>query len=143
MIHVELLSDGLSAILLDTTAFHPVDTAWPDQPADHGTITTEAQGTQAIGNIARIDVDVAYRAALGNPAFDSLAIRTSRIGPHHSVDIYRIGKSLRRKGCIPTSLDDLDAVANQINAQLAQCVDAGGAVRRHHLVHCNRSRRCA
>ena len=192
VIHVELLSDGLSAVLLDTTAFHPVDTAWPDQPADHGTITTEARGTQAIvdavtggihdgqlflgadlpvrtgtdgwvfvvahivdgpapaiGDIARIDVDVAYRAALsvahtachlaalaldaalaaawskpvsadalGNPAFDTLAIRTSRIG-----------KSLRRRGFIPTSLDDLDTVANQINAQLAQWVDAGGAVR--------------
>ena len=203
VIHVELLSDGASAVLLDTTAFHPIDTAWPDQPADQGTLTTEAQGTRAIvdavtggihdgqlflgadlpvrtgtdgwvfvvahivdgpapaiGDIARIDVDVAYRTALsiahtachlaalaldaalaaawskpvsadalGNPAFDSLAIRSSRISPHHSVDIYRIGKSLRRKGFIPSSLDDLDAVANQINAQLAQWVDAGGAVR--------------
>src|SRR5687768_17501039 len=47
VLHVERLSDGRSAILLDTTAFHPVDTAWPDQPADRGTITTTA-GEQPI-----------------------------------------------------------------------------------------------
>ena len=64
VIHVELLSDGLSAVLPETTAFHPVDTAWPDQRADHDSITTEAQGTQAVGDIARIDIDVAHRAAL-------------------------------------------------------------------------------
>lgn len=47
VLHVEPLSDGRSAVLLDTTAFHPVDTAWPDQPADQGTITTTA-GTQPV-----------------------------------------------------------------------------------------------
>lgn len=47
VLHVEPLSDGRSAVLLDTTAFHPVDTAWPDQPSDRGTITTTA-GTQPV-----------------------------------------------------------------------------------------------
>ncbi|MET3935672.1 metal-dependent hydrolase [Arthrobacter sp. OAP107] len=202
VLHVEPLSDGRSAVLLDTTAFHPVDTAWPDQPADRGTITTTA-GTQpvvdgltggirdgelhlgadlpvrtgtegwtfvvahiiagpppAVGESAQIDVDQNYRAALsaahtachlaalaldsalstawskpaptdalGNPAFDALAIQRSRIDAHRSTDIYRIGKSLRRKGFAPTSLDNLSAVAERVNAQLTQWIKAGGAVR--------------
>lgn len=36
--------------------------------------------------------------ALGAPDFDKLAITSSRIFAHGSVDHYRLGKSLRRKG---------------------------------------------
>lgn len=36
VLHVEPMGEGRSAVLLDTTAAHPVDTAWPDQPADRG-----------------------------------------------------------------------------------------------------------
>lgn len=202
VLHVEPLPDGRSAVLLDTTAFHPVDTAWPDQPADRGTITTTAgahpivdgvtggirdgelrlganlpvrTGTEgwtfvvahimegpppAVGEPAQIDVDQDYRAALsaahtachlaalaldaalsaawskpaptdalGNPAFDALAIQRSRIDAHRSTDTYRIGKSLRRKGFSPTSLDDPSAVAERVDAQLARWIEAGGAVR--------------
>lgn len=202
VLHVEPLFDGRSAVLLDTTAFHPVDTAWPDQPADRGTITTSA-GTQlivdgvtggirdgelhlgadmpvrtgtegwtfvvahiiegqppAVGESVQVDVDQDRRAALsaahtdchlaalaldaalsaawskpaptdalGNPAFDVLAIQRSRIGAHRSTDTYRIGKSLRRKGFASTSLDDPSAVAERVNAQLAQWIQAGGGVR--------------
>ena len=202
VLHVHTLSDGRSAVLLDTTAFHAIDTAWPDQPADRGTITATAgsqpivdgvtggirdgelhlgadmpvrTGTEgwtfvvahiiegpppAVGEPVQIDVDQDYRAALsaahtachlaalaldsalstawnkpaptdalGNPAFDALAIQRSRIDAHQSTDTYRIGKSLRRKGFTPTSLDDPSAVAERVNAQLAQWIKAGGAVR--------------
>src|SRR3954453_252283 len=202
VLHVEPLGDERSAVLLDTTAFHPVHSAWPDQPADRGTLTT-AQGTApivdavtggihdgrlhlgadlpvrtgtkgwifvvahvvegplpAIGDSVQIDVDQTFRAALsaahtachlaalaldaalasawtkdapadalGNPAFDSLAIQRSRIGPYRSTDTYRIGKSLRRKGFTPTALADPSAVAARVNAQLVPWITAGGAVR--------------
>ena len=144
VLHVEPLSDGRSAVLLDSTAFHPVDTAWPDQPADRGTITTTA-GTQPIidgvtGGIRNGALHLgaalstawskpAPTDALGNPAFDALAIQRSRIDPHRSTDTYRIGKSLRRKGFAPASLDDPSAAAERVNAQLAQWIKAGGAVR--------------
>lgn len=201
VIHVEPLENGLSAVLLDSTAFHPVDTAWPDQPADRGTMTT-SQGTQAItdavtggirdgelylgadvpvrtgtegwtfvvahiledapptvGESVRVDVNEEYRwslsvghtachlaslaldaaladawgkvvptDALGNPAFDALAIQSSRIHPNGSVDIFRIGKSLRRKGFAPNALADPASVAERINTMLAEWVAAGGAV---------------
>ncbi|WP_137846282.1 metal-dependent hydrolase [Microbacterium sp. 2FI] len=202
VLHVEPLPDGRTAVILDLTAFHPVDTAWPDQPADHG-ILTSALGTQPIvdavtggihdgtlhlgadlpvrtgtegwvfvvahiiegtppeiGERVRVDVDADYRAALsaahtachlaalaldaaladawtkpaptdalGNPAFDALAIQQSRISPFHSLDTYRIGKSLRRKGFTVAALDDLDSVAARTNAQLATWVADGGPVR--------------
>jgi len=202
VLHVEPLGDERSAILLDTTAFHPVDSAWPDQPADRGTLTTARgaapivdavtggihdgrlhlgadlpvrTGTEgwvfvvahlivgpppAIGESVQIDVDQSFRAALsaahtachlaalaldaalasawtkdaptdalGSPAFDSLAIQSSRISPYRSTDTYRIGKSLRRKGFTPAALADPAAVAQRVNAVLAPWIAAGGSVR--------------
>lgn len=35
MLHLETLDDGCG-VVLDATAFHPVDGHWPDQPADRG-----------------------------------------------------------------------------------------------------------
>lgn len=202
VLHVEPLDEGRSAVLLDTTACHPVDTVWPDQPADRGTLTT-GQGTQrlvdavtggihdgvlhlgsalpvrtgtegwtfvvahvvegpapALGADVRVDVDEAYRAALsaghtachlaalaldaalaeawskpaptdalGNPAFDALAIQRSRIHPYRSVDTYRIGRSLRRKGFTVSALEDPTAVAARVNRHLADWLAVGGAVR--------------
>ena len=202
VLHVEPLDEGRHAVVLDTTACHPVDTAWPDQPADRGTLTTD-HGRQPIvdaitggihdgvlhlgaalpvrtgtdgwtfvvahivegpppapGDQAQIDVDQGYRAALsaahtachlaalaldaalsaawtkpaptdalGNPAFDALAIQRSLIEPHRSTDTYRIGKSLRRKGFTTAALDDPATVAAHVNAQLAQWIAVGGAVR--------------
>ena len=202
VLHVETLPGGRSAVLLDTTAFHPVDVAWPDQPADRGILTT-GRGSQSIvdaltggihdgrlhlggdlpvrtgaegwvfvvahiiegdpppvGESVTVDVDTEYRAALsaahtachlaalaldaalaegwdkpaatdslGNPAFDALAIQHSLISPHRSADVYRIGKSLRRKGFMPAAIADPASVADRANARLAQWVAAGGTVR--------------
>jgi alanyl-tRNA synthetase len=202
VVHVEPLDAGRWGVLLDATACHPVDTAWPDQPADRGTLTTARgplpiadavtggihdgvlhvgaalpvrTGTEgwtfvvvhvveapppAEGAQVRVDVDAAHRAALsvghtachlaalaldaalaeawskaaptdplGNPAFDALAIRSSRIRERGSTDVYRIGKSLRRKGFAVAALDDLAAVTERADAHLARWVAAGGAVR--------------
>ena len=202
VVHVEPLPDGRSAVLLDTTAFHPVDVAWPDQPADRGSVTTRV-GSQpivdaltgrihdgrlhlgadlpvrtgaegwvsvvahiiegdppSVGESVQVDVDAEYRAALsaahtachlaalaldaalaegwdkpaptdslGNPAFDALAIQQSRIDALRSADLYRIGKSLRRKGFMPAAIGDPGSVADLVNARLARWIAAGGAVR--------------
>ena len=56
-------------------------------------------------------------------------LRAGGLLPHGSVDRYRIGKSLRRKGFSPAALDDLGAVADGANALLASWVADGGAVR--------------
>jgi alanyl-tRNA synthetase len=66
--------------------------------------------------------------ALGAPGFDALAIQESRILSLGSRDVYRIGKSLRRKGFDPTALEDLEGLAGRVNALLAEWVTAGGAV---------------
>lgn len=202
VVHVAPLPDGRAAVVLDRTAFHPVDTAWPDQPADRGTLRIDgreieivdavvgaAQGDEvffgadvpvrtgtegwtfvvahivdgdapAEGSAVEVQADAAYRAALsaghtachlaslaldaalaeawrketprdalGAPAFDALAIQESRILPDGSRDVYRIGKSLRRKGFDPAALDDLDALAARMNATLAEWIAAGGAIR--------------
>lgn len=201
VVHVADAGDGRTAVVLDETAFHPVDTAWPDQPADRGALriggiehtvvdavvgATQGDvlllgpdvpvrtGTEgwtfvvahlvegggiAEGDTVEVTVDASYRDALsaghtachlaslaldaaladawrkeaatdalGAPAFDALAIQESRILPDGSRDVYRIGKSLRRKGFDPAALDDLDALAARVDAQLAEWVAAGGAV---------------
>ena len=38
VVHVAPVSDGLLAVFTESTSFHPVDAAWPDQPADVGVI---------------------------------------------------------------------------------------------------------
>lgn len=203
VVHVEDLGDGRSAIVLDRTAFHPVDTAWPDQPADRGILilgdgtrvpildavvgATQGDalvlgpdvpvrtGTEgwtfvvahvvahdgiAIGHAVGVEADELHRAALsrghtachlaslaldaalapawrkpaavdalGAPAFDALAIQESRIEPDGSRDVYRIGKSLRRKGFDPGALDDPAALAADIDARLAAWLAEGAGIR--------------
>ncbi|MET4157475.1 metal-dependent hydrolase [Agromyces sp. PvR057] len=38
VLHVAGVGDDRLAVVTDVTSFHPVDAAWPDQPADSGTI---------------------------------------------------------------------------------------------------------
>ena len=205
VLHVAELPDGTRAVLLDTTAVHPVDAGWPDQGADRAALTAAdgtaydlldavvaatdgtalflgadipvKKGTEgwaftvahllpagasvAEGEPVRIEVDLAYRAALsaghtachlaslalnrqlagawkkdvapdaaGNPNFDALAIETSTITEHGSTDVYRLGKSLRRKGFMPeVLLAGLPAAEAGINAVLADWTATGAQVR--------------
>jgi alanyl-tRNA synthetase len=66
---------------------------------------------------------------LGAPGFDALACASSRIHEHGSVDVYRVGKSLRRKGFDPAALDNLAGVADAANARLAEWVATGAGIR--------------
>ncbi|MCO7203856.1 metal-dependent hydrolase [Microbacterium sp. CnD16-F] len=204
VVHAVLLADGRTGIVLDRTPFHPVDTAWPDQPADVGVLRSSsdefpvvtaltggvregdlvigsdlpvrmgAEGwtfvvvhvvdapAPAVGESVEAYVDPELRAALsaghtachlaslaldaaladawtkevptdaaGHPAFDMLAIQTSRITAYGSTDVYRIGKSLRRKGFDPAALDDLRAVEERANATLAGWAETPGAIGVH------------
>ncbi|WP_029087974.1 metal-dependent hydrolase [Brevibacterium album] len=201
VVHVEAGEQGGWAVVLDRTAFHPVDASWPDQPADRGImrsgdselsiITAVTGGFQdgvlvygenlsarlgtpgwtfcvvhlvdgpppQVGAEVRIDVDEEHRAALsaghtachlaalaldaaladawgkpvnvdslGNPAFDSLAVQRSAIEEFSSVDVYRVGKSLRRKGFRPEALEDLESLAHRINWILGAWVSTGATV---------------
>ncbi|MFI8633872.1 metal-dependent hydrolase [Microbacterium sp. NPDC077663] len=202
--HVTPLADGRTGVVLDSTPFHPVDTAWPDQPADTGILSTPdgdlrvatvvtggvydgdlvvgedlpvRTGTEgwtfvvvhvvdgaapAVGTAVDAQVDGGLRAAVsaghtachlaslaldaaladawkkdvptdaaGHPAFDMLAIQTSRITEYGSTDVYRIGKSLRRKGFDTAVFDDLRAVEARANATLAGWAGAPGAIGIH------------
>ncbi|WP_092564056.1 metal-dependent hydrolase [Bowdeniella nasicola] len=67
--------------------------------------------------------------ALGSPAFDRLAIQSSRIAPLVSEDTYRLGKSLRKKGLPASAFDDPDTIAEHVNERLAQWLASGAGVR--------------
>ncbi|MFI6910086.1 metal-dependent hydrolase [Nonomuraea sp. NPDC050394] len=61
--------------------------------------------------------------ALGNPDFDQSAITSSRISSYASVDDYRLGKSLRKKGFAADALEPA-AVAAFVNERLKEWVAA-------------------
>ncbi|WP_431220932.1 metal-dependent hydrolase [Leifsonia xyli] len=200
VVHLERLADGRTAVILDRTAFHPVDPVWPDQPADEGALTlgersypivdavvgatdggalyvgdapvrTGTEGWAFVvchlvddaaglepGAAVTVTADAARRRALslghtachlaslaldealaplwtkdapvdgrGRPNFDQLAITSSRILPDGSVDEYRIGKSLRKKGFAAAELAGrLDEVSGTVDRLLAEWI-AGGA----------------
>ena len=67
--------------------------------------------------------------ALGQPDFEGNACESSRIHEHGSVDMYRVGKSLRKKGFDVTALDDLDGLAARANAQLAGWLASDAGIR--------------
>jgi len=192
VLHTESLPDGRIAVLLDRTAFHPVDHTWPDQGADRGTLdgqpvldaivgATDGSAlyigrdipvrkgesgwafvvvhilAQPVSGTVEVVVDEAYRRALstghtvchlaslalnhalagawskevaldaaGSPNFDALAIETSTIGENGSVDVYRVGKSLRKKGFVPAALEgDIEGAAN---ARLGELLATHAAV---------------
>ncbi len=204
VLHAERRDDGRHAVVLDTTAFHPVDHAWPDQGPDRGTLARGADSWSVVdcvvgatdgtalylgaesparkgtegwafvvvhlldpqdhggpveeGDDVVVRVDARHRHAvsaghtgchlaslalnravaerwtkdvatdtLGAPNFDALAIDTTSIGDHGSVDHYRLGKSLRRKG-FPVQDLDPDALARTANATLAGWTATGAGI---------------
>jgi alanyl-tRNA synthetase len=208
VLHTETVADGRRAVLLDASACHPVDAAWPDQPADRATLTVNGNGaaldvldcvvgatdgeslylgadvpvrkgtegwafvtahlvddalaTRAglvEGIEASIAVDADHRHALSvghtachlaslalnaelagswsktvspdaleHPDFDALAIETSRIQERGSLDVYRIGKSLRKKGFAPARLiDHLGEIQTAVDARLSAWMRSAAA----------------
>ncbi|GGT06158.1 hypothetical protein GCM10010156_74590 [Planobispora rosea] len=67
---------------------------------------------------------------LGNPDFDQTAITSSRIEPYGSRDVYRLGKSLRRKGFTADGLaEDLPEIARRTGDLLKEWIAADAPVR--------------
>ena len=67
--------------------------------------------------------------ALNNPPFDQLAIERSQIAPLSSVDSYRLGKSLRKKGFSAHGLaNELDESIRAVNAQIAEWLQTDAPV---------------
>lgn len=68
--------------------------------------------------------------ALGAPGFDGAANDSSRILERGSLDTYRLGKSLRKKGFTTEGLaDDLPAIQSAINATIAEWIATKAPVR--------------
>jgi alanyl-tRNA synthetase len=69
------------------------------------------------------------RDALGSPDFDQTAITRSLIQPYGSLDEYRLGKSLRRKGFDSARLAaELDEVAAAVDSTLAEWIASDAVV---------------
>ena len=48
VVHTAPAGDGLLAVVTDTTPFHPVDAAWPDQAADTGALRSSRSGVGVV-----------------------------------------------------------------------------------------------
>ncbi len=185
------LSAGGPLVVVDTTPFHPVDHAWPDQPGDKGWIDDQvvidsvmvASGPGGdllvaadipvkrgepgwswhvahrlaenatlpeVGTQVQLAVDAERRRALsaahtachlaalamngaaahlwrkevrldslGNPDLDQLAMDSSVMDEDGSTDIYRFGKSLRKRGFDSAGFaDQIEAIVAGVRARL-------------------------
>ncbi len=63
VLRVDDLADGTLAVVLDATACHPVDAAWPDQPADRAVLRVRGAGIEVL--------DCVVGAASTDPAEDA------------------------------------------------------------------------
>ncbi|MFD0887403.1 metal-dependent hydrolase, partial [Streptosporangium algeriense] len=67
---------------------------------------------------------------LGSPDFDQTAIVSSRIVPGGSLDVYRLGRSLRRKGFVAEGLEEgLPEITGKVRDTLKEWVAADAEVR--------------
>jgi alanyl-tRNA synthetase len=123
---------------------HVLATDTPVEVGDEVEVTVDAGYRNALSaghtacHLASLALDAALAGSwtkevpldtLGAPGFDALACASSRIHEFGSTDVYRIGKSLRRKGFDPAALDDLTGVADVANARLAEWVATGAGIR--------------
>jgi alanyl-tRNA synthetase len=123
---------------------HVLATDTPVEVGDEVEVTVDAGYRNALSaghtacHLASLALDAALAGSwtkevpldtLGAPGFDALACASSRIHEFGSTDVYRIGKSLRRKGFDPAALDDLAGVADVANARLAEWVATGAGIR--------------
>jgi alanyl-tRNA synthetase len=76
------------------------------------------------------------RDSLGHPDFDAVAISSSRIAETGSIDVYRLGKSLRKKGFTtaatpdaPSLAEALDDIVADVEATLNGWLASGAPVR--------------
>lgn len=77
VLHTAPAPDGRLAVITDSTSFHPVDAAWPDQPADAGVIRvggTELPVRDAVvgatdGSVLHLGADIPVRPGTEGWAF--------------------------------------------------------------------------
>ncbi|WP_460367077.1 alanyl-tRNA editing protein [Actinocorallia lasiicapitis] len=107
----------------------------PPPPGTQVTLTVDADRRHALSaghtgcHLAALALNAAMAArwrkeirtdALGSPDFDQTAIISSRIHPFGSVDVYRLGKSLRKKGFTVEELaEELVALTAAVTERLA------------------------
>ncbi|MEO7122666.1 MAG: metal-dependent hydrolase [Lacisediminihabitans sp.] len=202
VVHLEPLSGGRTAVLLNASPCHPVDAGWPDQGPDRAALAwnngsaavvdcvvggTDGDSlflgadipvrkgtagwffvvahliegaTPSLGQSVTVTVDADYRAsmslghtgchlaslalnhtladrwtkevaldALGDPDFDKLAIASSTILPNGAVDVFRLNKSLRRKGFVSDGFaEDLPMIESSLNDALLGWIAGNAAV---------------
>ncbi|SFR73243.1 alanyl-tRNA synthetase [Agromyces sp. CF514] len=64
VLHVEPVAGGRLAVIADATGFHPVDAAWPDQPADTGTLSANGAELEILDAVvAATDGDALFIGA--------------------------------------------------------------------------------
>lgn len=123
VVHVEPVGDDRWAVFTDRTAAHPVDTAWPDQPADRVTLTASGSRWDDVElrvagfheGAVHIGDDLPVRTGTDGWVFavaHVVAGDPPRVGEHVTVSVdpaYRAALSVGHTACHLASLA-LDAV---------------------------------
>jgi len=132
-------TEGWTFVVVHVT---PSDTELAEGRTVRAAVDTDLRTALSVGHtachLASLALDHALAGAwskpvptddLGAPAFDRLAVDRSVIRRYGSEDTYRVGKSLRKQGFDPSSLDDTEVLAARVEATLRDWIATGAPVR--------------
>jgi alanyl-tRNA synthetase len=115
--------DGLPGVITDNTPFHPVDPAWPDQPADTGTLDGRPVVDCLLGAVAQdgtVTVGEQIAVRRGDP--DHTWVVVHRVdGAAPSVgEVVNLQVDSERRNALSRAHTACHVVALALNAALAQ-----------------------
>ncbi|MFD8786500.1 metal-dependent hydrolase [Kitasatospora sp. NPDC059599] len=125
---VHPLADGRYAVVTAATPFHPLDHTWPDQPADHGTLTVDGTGfavvdclTGAVGpedDALLVGADIPVRR--GDEAWSWLVLHVLDADPGDLTGrTAALAVDAGRRGALSASHSGCHLLALALNAALA------------------------
>ncbi|MEV4559897.1 metal-dependent hydrolase [Kitasatospora sp. NPDC049285] len=126
---VHALPDGRTAVVTESTPFHPLDHTWPDQPADLGTLTVDGAAYPVVdcltgavgpdGGDLLVGADIPVRRGDEEWSWLVLHVLADAPGPDAVGRTARLDVDAERRGLLSAAHTGCHLLALALNAALA------------------------